>query len=446
MILNRWRWDMIGEKIIACLIFFILLSISGCTEIQDDNANLDDVISEPVELDSTKVNSVFTKANEKVDAYWMRSGWFYWNMVEPEKDKFDWEASDHFIIDHLEKAECLLVVIFPYALWDQDTCHGNEYAAHFDKEKGGLMKVGKPCDMQEYKEYLEALVERYDGDGIDDMPSLKIPVKYWEICNEPSMQGQATGGMGEELKFFYGTSEEYAEVLKASYETIKEADPEAMVLHAGIAGMDQTFQDFWDPIYAIDDIGDYFDIANVHTISTTDRREDLFIDKYTKFLSKHGIENKSIWITELQIGDLTDVPKDTTDFDRLLVRSSVFSLALGADKLFHIVNWGKGVESETDKAYETLVNYLNSFDSLEILEQTYTEHESEYDGLSSIVGHYKFTKDGEVFYVLWGGTELPEEIMGTIKVTDVYGSSKTIDSTELTLTDDPVYVELVKLS
>ena len=305
---------MIGEKIIACLIFFILLSISGCTEIQDDNANLDDVISEPVELDSTKVNSVFTKANEKVDAYWMRSGWFYWNMVEPEKDKFDWEASDHFIIDHLEKAECLLVVIFPYALWDQDTCHGNEYAAHFDKEKGGLMKVGKPCDMQEYKEYLEALVERYDGDGIDDMPSLKIPVKYWEICNEPSMQGQATGGMGEELKFFYGTSEEYAEVLKASYETIKEADPEAMVLHAGIAGMDQTFQDFWDPIYAIDDIGDYFDIANVHTISTTDRREDLFIDKYTKFLSKHGIENKSIWITELQIGDLTDVPKDTTDF------------------------------------------------------------------------------------------------------------------------------------
>ena len=30
------------------------------------------------------------------------------------------------------------------------------------------------------------MVERYDGDGVDDMPGLEIPVKHWEIDNEPS--------------------------------------------------------------------------------------------------------------------------------------------------------------------------------------------------------------------------------------------------------------------
>ena len=126
-----------------------------------------------------------------------------------------------------------------------------------------------------------------------------------------------------------------------------------------------------------------------------------------------------------------------------MVRSSVFSLALGADKLFHVVNWGKGSESDTDIVYETLIKYLNSFDSIEILNQSYIEHEGDYDGLTSIIGHYKFTKNDNVFYVLWGGTKIPEEITGTIKVTDIYGTSRTIDASELVLTEEPVYVELI---
>lgn len=433
----------------SLLFIFMIVSmvlLAGCTQ-QDSSTNKNgnnNVITGPVELDAEKVNTHLTKTNEFVDAYWMRSGWFYWNDVEPEQGEFDWEAADFFITGHLDKAECLLVVIFPFANWDQDACHGEEYVAEFDKEKGGSIKVGAPCDTDAYKSYLKALVERYDGDGIDDMPGLKTPVKYWEICNEPSMQGGVTGGMGEELKFFVGTPEEYVELLKSSYEAIKEADPEAKVLHAGIAGMDQTFQGFWDPIYAAN-ISDYFDIANVHTISTDEKREDLYIDKYLSFLGKYDLDDKPIWITEVQIGELVGEPEDIESFNRLLVRSSVFSLALGADKLFHIVNWGKGADStgNTNLVYETLVGFLNEFDSIEALNQSYIDNQGDYDGLTSVIGHYKIIKGSDVVYVLWGGSELPDEISGYISVTDIYGTSKTIDASELTLSDEPVYVELI---
>ena len=434
------------KSLLVGFMIFSMVLLSGCTQEDDsaDETNGNDVVTGTVELDSEKVNTYFTKINEDSDGYWMRSGWFYWNAVEPTQGEFDWDAADEFITEHFQRAECLLVVIFPYANWDQDACHGDEYVAEFDKEKGGSIKVGKPCDMEAYKTYLKALVERYDGDGIDDMPGLEIPVKYWEIMNEPSMQGGVTGGMGEELKFFVGTTSEYVDILKASYEAIKEADPDAMVLPAGIAGMNQDFQDFWDPIYAAD-IGNYFDIANIHTISTDENREDLYMDKYISFLTKYDLQDKPIWITELQLGELVEVPDDIEAFNRLMVRSSVFALALGADKLFHIVNWGKETDSNTNPnlVYETLISFMNDFDSIEILEQEYIENENDYDGLTSVIGHYKVTSGNVSFYVLWGGDVIPDEIFGTIRVTDIYGTSKIIDATELLLSDDPVYVELV---
>jgi hypothetical protein len=330
----------------------------------------------------------------------------------------------------------VLFVISPFASWDQETCHPEKmYESHFDPKKGGKLKVGKPCDMKAYKNFLRKLVERYDGDGIDDMPGLKIPIKYWEILNEPSMQD------GDE-KFFVGTSEEYLDILKTSYETIKEADPEAKVLHAGIAGMDKEFQEFWDPIMS--EAKNYFDIANIHSITTDEKREDLNILKFKKFLEKHNINNKPIWVTEVQFGELDEEPEDIEKFNFLMIRSSVFSLALGADKLFYIQNWLYWKDSEKmQRAYETLVKYINDFDKIEVLAEKYKENEGDFNGFTSIIGQYKFIQGPERVYVLWGNAKLPEEISGKIKVTDIYGESKIINSSEFILSEKPVFVELV---
>ncbi len=43
---------------------------------------------------------------------------------------------------------------------------------------------------EQYYDYLYHVVERYDGDGINDMPGLKRPVIYFELGNEVSESGK----------------------------------------------------------------------------------------------------------------------------------------------------------------------------------------------------------------------------------------------------------------
>ncbi|MEW6408289.1 MAG: hypothetical protein AB1465_06410 [Patescibacteria group bacterium] len=421
-----------------------------------------------LKLDPQKEATHLSKVAETKGAYFMRMFDVRWNDLEPEKGKFDWTITDLGMQFANREEIYFLSIVWPYANWDQDTCHsGARYESERPGEKGGNLKVGKPCDIAAYKNFLSKAVERYDGDGIDDMLGLKYPVKYWEIMNEPEMQGGATGGMGEELKFFVGTPQEYLEILKASYETIKVADHKAKVLHAGMAGMRQSFQEFWSPIYQ--EAAYYFDIANMHTINTDTKRDDLYLIKFKKYLAKFSIANKPIWITETQYGELQKAPSDIREFNQLMARSTVFSLAQGADKLFYIENWlfwngmqdlkEKGEKPEeakkdfgpkfqkidpddpTQKTYLNLIDKVNSFDHPEILKEEYRENESDFDGASSLIGQYKFVKGDHVVYALWGKAEIPSEIFGRVKVTDIYGNAKEIEANDIDLTSDVIFVE-----
>jgi len=282
-------------------------------------------------------------------------------------------------------------------------------------------------------------VERYDGDGFEDMPGLRYPVKYWEIMNEPGMQGRDPSG----LKFFYGTPEEYLEILQASYRAIKEADPEAKVVMGGMAGMHEQFVEFWEPI--ISEAGKYFDIANIHSIDTDERREDLFTLKFKRFLERHGVD-KPIWITEAQFGPLGFEPErkkelGEEEINRLIVRATVLSLALGADKIFFISdNWR---HKSTFKVYETLVEMLNHFDRIEVVDQKYVENYGKDAGVSSVYGCYKFEAGNRSIYVVWGDGKLSRYVKGKVRITDIYGNEKIADASEVTLTNTPIYVEVL---
>jgi len=379
--------------------------------------------------------SHFSNIGEIEKANWVRI-FTLWNDIEREKGKYDFSFLD-LLVKHFQKDNrVLLITIMPYAKWDQDTCHDEKYLAEFPTPRGkARIKVGKPCDMNAYRSFLRALVERYDGDGKDDMPGLRYPIKHWEIINEPSMQG-----IGEfDLKFFYGTPEEYLEILKVSYQAIKQADPEAVVLMGGMAGMHKEAVEFWDKI--MDEAKNYFDVANIHSISTTGEREDLYLIKFKEFLRRHGVD-KPIWITEAQYGELFKPPKDLASVEKLMVRSTVFAFANGAEKIFHIGNWYEFWKSKsTQKVYETLVNKLDYFDSVEIIRQ---ECEETYEGVRVVVGQYKFTIGNRTVYVLWGEAPLPQELQGKLlKVTNIYGESKIMKSTEVKLSDSPIYIEIV---
>ena len=161
-------------------------------------------------------------------------GPFIWGRIEPEKGKYSWWEVDRYVETVQSYNIATLATIWPFA--------------------------------------------EYDGDGIDDMPGLKYPIKYWEASNEPSMQsGFHT--------FFEGSSEDYLEVLKVTYEAVREADPEAKVLHAGMAGMEPSMISFWQPIFK--EGSSYFDIANIHSIGAS---SELNVPAFTRLLAKYNID------------------------------------------------------------------------------------------------------------------------------------------------------------
>ncbi len=75
----------------------------------------------------------------------------------------------------------------------------------------------RPKDKNAYSAWVKAAVERYDGDGIDDMPGLQTPAKYWQVDNEPPR-----------------LREGYTDLALITSKAIKEADAEAKVLIGGL--------------------------------------------------------------------------------------------------------------------------------------------------------------------------------------------------------------------
>jgi hypothetical protein len=103
-----------------------------------------------------------------------------------------------------------------------------------------------PADMKAYTDWVEIVVERFDGDGVDDMPGLVRGVVAWEVDNEPDQHNAvaARGAADPELDpeqddepadaRSFETPDEYAAVLIATSAAVRRADPAALVLSGGI--------------------------------------------------------------------------------------------------------------------------------------------------------------------------------------------------------------------
>jgi len=166
-------------------------------------------------------------------------GWvkqiFGWRDVEGAgKNQFDWERPDR-IIDQAEKAGLNLI-------------------ARIDNQPGwaggGFPGIGPPANMQDYADFLYAFASRYKG-----------RVRAYQIWNEPNLARE----WGEQPPDPAG----YTNMLKIAYAAIKRADPDAMVISAGLAPTSR-----WDNV-AMPDVEflkgmyaagakPYFDVLGVH--------------------------------------------------------------------------------------------------------------------------------------------------------------------------------------
>ncbi len=143
---------------------------------------------------------------------------FSWGDIEPKppvdgKHDYRWEQTDRLILEY-QRAGFRHFHIYVKSM--------NRWASSKPvKLIGGGSSLPKPEYTEDYKSYLRALVQRYDTQHPDHAPGLLYPVEYWEI--------EAEWGTG----FWQGSVEEYLELLRIAYPTVKQANPRAKVILIG---------------------------------------------------------------------------------------------------------------------------------------------------------------------------------------------------------------------
>ncbi len=371
-------------------------------------------------------------------------GPFVWGLIEPERGEYIWLGVDNYVQKLQGHNFAILAIISPFAEWDQANWGPVSATTPIMLEEQGVCRGRrKPYDMDAYRRFVSALVERYDGDGKDDMPGLRYPIKHWQASFSPGVQEGYWA-------YFDGSPEDYLEVLTETYQAVKEADPEAKVLNGGMGAVKPENISFWKPIF--EKGSQYFDIATVHPcwphIGEFGEAEhakadliaiaELAVPEFKKLLSEYGID-KPFWVTYAEYYFCENVSPE--EHGQILVRACVISFACGADKFFYVSfksrPWDlSGAKQsalidengERRPAYyglKTLIEKLDKFTSAEELAE----------------GQYKFMVEGKAVYVLWGAGKIPEEITGEVLVTDIYGKETRTDSSAIKLTESPIFVE-----
>lgn len=200
-----------------------------------------------------------------------------------------------------------------------------------------------PDELDSFAAFVQAAVERYDGDGVQDAPGSPV-VRHWEFYNEPD----ALIGQGSEPNWG-GEGAQYAHMLSVAYPAVKSADPGGQVLIGGLAY--DWFEDqnghfdrqFLDDVLAAGG-GDYFDFMNFHVYPVfwnnwTDHESPSLLEKAAYIMDKladYEYPDKPFVVTEA--GWHSNVPEDPNalagdpeDQARFVVELFTQSMAAGSE-------------------------------------------------------------------------------------------------------------------
>ncbi|MBA7629456.1 hypothetical protein ES703_36955 [subsurface metagenome] len=110
-----------------------------------------------------------------------------------------------------------------------------------------------------------------------------------------------------------------------------------------------------------------------------------------------------------------------------------------ASETFEILRICGGNKSSSLKtltlSIANMLGELSESDKVEILKEKVGDWSIE-------DGQYRFNINGKMIYALWGNGSLPPEINGEVKVTEISGVSRVIDSATLKLSDSQIFVEI----
>jgi hypothetical protein len=187
------------------------------------------------------------------------------NMQAGPDSPYKWDRIDRFVQAYQQAGfSHLSLIITARALWAASDPPTLGHPGDF---------FPKPESEDDYATYVRAFVERYDHDGVDDMPGLRSPVTLFGF--EP-----------EYSTFWPGDAESYMRLLQLAYPAVKAANPNAEVMAAGLLMTDvfngyptpaevearlrhpdpRIFDKSLDDIALLLDHPELFDVLDVHSL------------------------------------------------------------------------------------------------------------------------------------------------------------------------------------
>ena len=406
--------------------------------------------------------------------------YFTWNIIEPSKGQFDWDLTDLYAQAATNAGVKISAVIQPFASWDQKNtvplanCNALDFA-YYD------YKVSPPNDLAEYENFLAKTVERYKG-----------KVAVWEIGNE--YDGPCGGYQDDPQGYF--------DLLKMTSETIKKADPQAIVTNGAASEMVGTgpgtvsTKNFWTKFFALGG-GRYIDYFNFHY--NTERSQSATLNSATfqeaitflnDLMDKNG-DRKPLYLTEFGIYSGTPSsqppgqPSQAPQQVQILAPFNASPQPLqpynpspqqppqSAPSGASVQNQTLANESESAQSvlyfkdsilafaggvHTIFIDLIGPSDSVVGSSMAFTTDNqprpflttlkailSTVGGFSAVEkianGQYKFTVGNKTVYALWSGT-LPNGISGKVTVIDMRGQQRTMDASTVTISaDQPIFVK-----
>ncbi|MFN4179091.1 MAG: glycosyl hydrolase [Armatimonadota bacterium] len=355
---------------------------------------------------------------KRMGAAWIRDE-LYWGAVEREKGKFEFPEYYDAYMKAAGNLGIRPLIIFNYA------------NRHYDKGLAPHTDEGRKA----FARYCVELMKRYGQ-----------ICRHWEVWNEPNI------GFWQPKP----NPEDYTNLLKTVYETVKSVDPQAVVVGVCTAGTDFGF---------IEEVlkrggGKFMDAISVHPYRYPRSPEATnFVGEMMRLkelLDKYGVGHLKVWLTEF--GYPTHITGGTPQWlsAAYIVRTFLWALTLpfverlfvydfqddGEDPTYNEHNFGLIRFDSSPKvgyaAFNTMVRMLHR--------KQFSRQVDVSDGVVCLV----FAGDDEEVWALWA-TEGERKVnlrvpSKTVTVTDLMGNSQTIRAVKgqvsLTLTAEPIFVHL----
>ncbi len=223
----------------------------------------------------------------------------WWHVIEPERGVWDWELTDQVVASMVEREIEPYPILCYHSAWSENST-----------------SPATPDERTAFANYAGNIAKRYADD-----------LYYYEVWNEPNISP------------FWNpapNAKDYALLLKSTYEAVKEADPDSMVVAMCTAGPDYSFI---ESVYR-EGAADYCDAISWHHYSNHFNESEMEheIEKIREIMGRYGDGDKPLLLTEsgLSTGP-GPVLREVTQEEQAswIVKKHLLAKARGVHQFYH---------------------------------------------------------------------------------------------------------------